>query len=170
MPKLSNPQMSEIIKSGWVESVKTLNNIIDGSGTTLPTGTDRQVVSFDEDGFPIAVPFSANLWSDFPDGAPTSGVWVAVYNASYTEGNPLQLAFLETATTTPQVNTVPLFGTNGSLQVGTPIAGDDAAQLNTVLLATEQKPELLALQPVAADATLATLITAYNNLLAALKA
>lgn len=104
--------------------------IEDEGGETLPTGTERQVVSFDGEGTPIATELTADMWSEFPNGAPTQGIWLAAFEPGNPVGTP-DMGFAEVSLTA-DANTIPIRNAEGNLVVGVATQTGEATTLGQV--------------------------------------
>lgn len=89
-----------------------------GGGGSLPTGNSRQIMSFDADGNAQAQYMNANHWSDFPGGAPTTGIWLAAYLPFNAPAEELGFAEVEMSPVIQydpsKGNTIPLRTTDGA--------------------------------------------------------
>lgn len=67
--------MDFINKADWQDQILKQKILTE----SIPSGTERQIVSYDESGNLKATEFTADMWSDLPNGAPEQGVWLAAY-------------------------------------------------------------------------------------------
>lgn len=81
-------------------------------GGDLPTGDENQLMGFDDSGNAAAVTFGPEHWTDFPDGPPETGIWVAGYMP---EASP-SMAFGKVSKT-PEEGVIPMYDTAGQLAV-----------------------------------------------------
>lgn len=81
-------------------------------GGDLPTGDENQVMGFGASGDAAAVTFGPEHWTDFPDGPPVAGIWVAAYMP---EANP-SMAFGEVSSVAKE-GALPMYATAGQLAV-----------------------------------------------------
>lgn len=113
----------------WINSNFFAN--ASSSGEAIPEGTERQLLGYGADGTPIAVTFTPNHWSDFPDGAPTEGQWVAAMQAD-SEEQPV-MGFVRVSTLlTPIAESegmIPFYTQEGQLRVGIPQFPENAVPL-----------------------------------------
>jgi hypothetical protein len=101
-----------------------------GGGGAYPTGTERQVAGFDEDGNPAAVTLGWSQFSDLPE-PPTFGNGVLVMSATEDPANPI-FGFVEITDDAATPNTIPwrVPGLNGGqIKTANPADGDDAVNL-----------------------------------------
>lgn len=131
--------MEEILSSDFrVTTARKLNhNFKLSQEGAVPSGTSRQILSWNEDGEAVAEAFTANHWSNFPDGAPTEGIWLAAYLPESTE----VMGFGEVSMM-PDENTIPIrtseneFFTGGRIKANPGTDPDDCVikiQLDTAL-------------------------------------
>lgn len=92
-------------------------------GSDLPEGTPRQIIGFGDDGVAVAMEFTPDQWSEFPEGAPTEGDWVAV--AQWTHPEAPSMGFVRCSVEAEET-TIPQRGSEGRLAVGAPVSTDDA--------------------------------------------
>lgn len=93
-----------------------------GTGEGVPTGTDREVLTWDENGNPIASRITA--WQLTDIGGRPSFPFGVLAGASLQDDNPL-LLFRE-ATQEATSGAFPIYKTGGALSVGDGTASDDA--------------------------------------------
>lgn len=102
-----------------------------GTGEGVPVGTDRQIYTWDGNGAAIASEFTPSHWSEFVDGAPTSGQWVAA--AQFDIEDQPRMGFVEVSTLlTPIAESegmIPFYSQGGQLRVGMPKFPENAVPL-----------------------------------------
>lgn len=102
-----------------------------GDGSEIPTGTNRQIFTWDENGTPIADEFTPDQWSDFPNGAPTEGQWLA--GAQFDTETQPEMGFVQVSTLatpiTESEGMIPFYSQGGQLRVGTPQFPENAVPL-----------------------------------------
>lgn len=87
----TNAEIDEAVPVAGIPDRGLTNAVLKSMVSSLPIGTTRQIARFAAVGGElVAGPFTANLWSDFPGGAPTTGVWVA----AFIPGAPEELGFV----------------------------------------------------------------------------
>lgn len=96
-----------------------------GGGGSIPSGTDRDVLTYDEDGNPIAQPLGWKQFSDQPN-PPAFNVGLLAWSQDLDE-----FGFVEVSDVA-KANSVPMYtpGGTGQLPVGYPIDGGDAVSLD----------------------------------------
>lgn len=75
----------ENLKKIW-GAIGNLQKQISSGGSSIPSGTDRQVLGYDEDGNPESVNLSWKQFSDQPN-PPEFTLGTLVYNSELPEGN-----------------------------------------------------------------------------------
>lgn len=102
-----------------------------GTGEGVPTGTDRQIYTWDGNGTAIASEFTPDHWSEFINGAPTSGQWLAA--AQFDTDEQPRMGFVEVSTIltpiTESEGMIPFYSQGGQLRVGMPEFPENAVPL-----------------------------------------
>lgn len=83
-----------------------------GGGGDIPTGDANQVMGFDANGNPVAIPFRPEHWTEMLDGPPVAGVWLAAFAP---EQSP-DMAFAP-ANSDAIEGSIPIYDTVGMLKV-----------------------------------------------------
>lgn len=76
----TNAQINTAVPAAGTPNRGLTNSVLQSLVAALPKGTTRQVVAFNEATQEMeAKLFTADMWSEFPGGAPTTGIWLAAY-------------------------------------------------------------------------------------------
>lgn len=111
-----------------IDSYGNLGYTETSGGGSLPQGTEKDTLTWDSNGNPIARPITAKQLTDI-NGLPGFPFGVLA-GASLNTETPL-LLFTE-ATSTPKSGTIPLYTTNGRLQVSNAVVDGEAVNLSQI--------------------------------------
>lgn len=138
----TDAQINAAVPAAGTPSRALTNAVLKSLRDALPTGNAREVAVFNGTTGEIeSGPLTADMWSDFPDGAPTTGLWLA----AFIPAAPELLGFAQ-AGVFPEDNTVPVRTvengpfTGGRLKASPAMDPEDCVTLAQALVRTIAAP------------------------------